>query len=81
MYERFMPEKLPEEMSYTLLVTEWPLVLAGLRLEGSPESLAIADRLDLWLDEVKRVHAAYEEAMVRLRRYQRPGLRRKAENP
>lgn len=56
-----------QTMLFKLRRDEWPLVVAGLRLEGSPASIAIADRIDAWLVEVDRLRKVFLRAMDALR--------------
>lgn len=55
-----------QTMRFELRRDEWPLVVAGLRLEGSPASIAIADRIDAWLVEVDRLRLVFLRAVAAL---------------
>lgn len=65
-----MPENsVSDVFPFSLPADRWPLVVAGLRLEGSPDAVESADRIEAWLVEVQNNRARFAEAMTRLERY------------
>jgi glycine cleavage system H lipoate-binding protein len=67
-----MPENsAPDVMLFSLPADRWPLVVVGLRLEGSPDAVESADSIEAWLVDVQNNRARLSEAMARLERYKR----------
>lgn len=66
-----------DNLTHSLPAHQWPLVVAALRHEGSAESVAVADHLEEWLEDIKFCRSKFLQAMKRLHGYDAAARKRK----